>query len=282
MRPQRSCDTVGHSFRRGFTHSRAGNGRGFTLLEVLVAISILGLGLTVILSSQVGLFASTGTAQNLTLATNLARCKMNEAELDLLEEGYPLVDRDDEGRCCDESDDRRFRCEWRVERIELPQPAGITMGDGGIDDPTASTEDTSSLGPLGALAEIQQSGGANLGENPDLGSLAQTLSGGEAAAGVQGMIPMLMGMVYPNLKPMLEASIRKVTVVVKWKEGRHERDFSLTQYVTNPQQGGLNGQVSDAVNQAAQQFGVGQPGMGSSSSGQNPSNPASRSPGGRR
>ena len=32
--------------------------RGFTLLEVLVAVSILGLGLTVILSSQASLFAT--------------------------------------------------------------------------------------------------------------------------------------------------------------------------------------------------------------------------------
>jgi hypothetical protein len=46
-------------------------------------------------------------------------------------------------------------------------------------------------------------------------------------------------MVYPQLKGMLEASIRKVTVKVYWKDGSTERDLSVTQYVTNPQQGGM-------------------------------------------
>jgi hypothetical protein len=39
---------------------------------------------------------------------------------------------------------------------------------------------------------------------------------------------------------MLEASIRKVTVTVRWKEGRNERDYSVVQYVTDPMQGGLD------------------------------------------
>jgi len=38
---------------------------------------------------------------------------------------------------------------------------------------------------------------------------------------------------------MLEASIRKVTVQVLWKDGSTERDLTVVQYLTNPQQGGL-------------------------------------------
>jgi len=37
--------------------------RGFTLLEVLVAVAILGLGLTVILNSQTSSFSGAQTAQ---------------------------------------------------------------------------------------------------------------------------------------------------------------------------------------------------------------------------
>jgi len=50
-----------------------------------------------------------------------------------------------------------------------------------------------------------------------------------------------MGFVYPFLKPMMEASIRKVTVVVRWKEGSKDKEFQLLQYVTNPSNGGLGG-----------------------------------------
>ena len=48
-----------------------------------------------------------------------------------------------------------------------------------------------------------------------------------------------MSLVYPQLKGMLEASIRKVTVQVYWKDGASEKDLIVTQYLTNPQAGGL-------------------------------------------
>ena len=55
--------------------------RGFTLLEVMVALAILGLGLTVILSSQTGLLAAVGRVRGETYAQNLLRCRMTEIEL---------------------------------------------------------------------------------------------------------------------------------------------------------------------------------------------------------
>jgi general secretion pathway protein I len=207
--------------------------RGFTLLEVLVAIAILGLGLSVILSSQVGLFSSSQRAANLTFATNLARCKMNEIELDLVKKGYPLVESRDEGACCEDESDRDFRCAWKVERVELPNPQNLdsAAGDGELGS-------SGGLGALGALASLGQSGPGALGENPTTGDLANLLT--ESGGGMQGMAGIAMSFVYPDLKPMLEASIRKLTIKVIWREGKHERDFSVQQYVTNPQQGGLD------------------------------------------
>jgi general secretion pathway protein I len=54
--------------------------RGFSLLEVMVAVAILGLTLSVILSAQGGLAASNRSAANMGTAANLGRCKMTEAE----------------------------------------------------------------------------------------------------------------------------------------------------------------------------------------------------------
>ncbi len=227
-------------------------GRGFTLLEVLVAISILGLGLTVILSSQVGLFSSSSRTANLTVATNLARCRMNEVEVELQRTGYPLIDSKDEGPCCEDESFDGFRCEWRIERIELPEPSSFD-GDGG-DGLSADT-----LGPLGALSQ----GGSSLGFDGGLSGVASALGESAEAAQGGGIAAMLFGMVYPGLKPMLEASIRKVTVSVLWKEGRSERDFSVTQYVTNPQQGGIDeglGGLDGGVPGFGTQGGLGTPG----------------------
>jgi general secretion pathway protein I len=55
------------------------------------------------------------------------------------------------------------------------------------------------------------------------------------------MLSMVMGIIYPSIKPMYEASIRRVTVTVKWKEGPNARELPLVQYLTNPQRGGFEG-----------------------------------------
>src|ERR1051325_11139703 len=81
--------------------------RGFTLLEVMVAIAILGLGLTIILSSQAGLFSSASRGEHLTIASNLLRCKMSEIELTAAQKGFQLTDENDDGPCCDEESEGR-------------------------------------------------------------------------------------------------------------------------------------------------------------------------------
>jgi hypothetical protein len=78
-----------------------------------------------------------------------------------------------------------------------------------------------------------------------------------------------MGFVYPFIKPMMEVSIRRLTVVVHYKEGPKDKDFTLVQYVTNPQNGGfLDG------------FGDGGAPASGSSSGSTTSPPAATSTGG--
>ena len=44
---------------------------------------------------------------------------------------------------------------------------------------------------------------------------------------------------------MLEASIRKVTVTVSWKEGKQDRQLEVVQYVTNPTQGQMDEEAAD-------------------------------------
>jgi general secretion pathway protein I len=222
--------------------------RGFTLLEVLVAVSILGLGLTVILSSQVGLFSSTARSEHITIASGLARCRMNETELKLLQDGYPLIDQTEDGPCCADEDDADYRCSWKIERVELPEGTAIAP-DGG------APADSSGLGALGALATA----GGGDGDAPALPSLDAGVGGlgdlmGGSGAGMGDLAGMVMGMVYPDLKPMLEASIRKITVTVSWKEGSNDRDLSVTQYVTNPQQGGIDQNAANGMNAVVDQL----------------------------
>jgi general secretion pathway protein I len=197
--------------------------RGFTLLEVLVAIAILGLGLTAILGAQVGLFSSASRGEKLTVASNLVRCQMEEAEHKLLREGLPVLDETDEGDCCDDEGDPidGYRCLTK-------NPA--SMQDGGT---AADGED---LGPLGMLAQLQESAASGSEGATSLQGISESLG---KSASAEGMGPMVMGMVYPSLKPMLEASIRRLTVTVSWNEGVRTRDLAVTQFIAYPQVGGL-------------------------------------------
>jgi general secretion pathway protein I len=212
--------------------------RAFSLLEVMVAIAILGLALTVILSAQGGLAASTNTAGKMSSATTLARCKMTELEEQLLRKGYSEIDQiDTEVACCDDQPSPGFTCDTRVEKVELPKPPSSgAAGDGGLD-----------LGGFGGLSGAADGGLTNVSSlslDAGLQGLGAQLVGQTGGKGAADLLNMVMGMVYPSLKPTLEASIRRLTVKVAWKEGPNARDFSLVQYVTSPQRAGFTGQAT--------------------------------------
>ena len=224
--------------------------RGFSLLEVIVAIAILGLGLTSILSAQAGLFSSSARGANMTRASNLARCKMSEVEQKLLRDGFPLTDQKDDGHCCENEDDDGFTCKWTVETVKLPEMgsmdggvdgggmfggvtgSGLNLGGGLKTDGGFNPSNTSGLNAFSVL------GGAIPGMGTS-GSSGPLGSGASSGPGLGGIASMALTMVYPTMKPLLEASIRRVSVSVKWHEGRNERSFDVAQYLTNPQQGGL-------------------------------------------
>jgi general secretion pathway protein I len=210
--------------------------RGFSLLEVMVAIAILGLTLTVILSAQGGLAASNRSSANMGQAVALGRCKMTEIEEKNLKLGFPEIDQVDQGvACCEDESTTAFTCDTRVEKVEMPSfTSGNSLGDGGaLIGPGAAS---------GAAANPVGTSGLSLDFDGGLQGMGSQLAGqfaGSGGAGAEGLLNMVMGIVYPAMKPMYEASIRRVTVTVKWKEGPNARELPLIQYVTNPQRGGF-------------------------------------------
>ena len=219
--------------------------RGFSLLEVMVAIAILGLSLTVILSAQGGLAASNRSAANMGIALELGRCKMTETEENLLKLGYQLTDQlDKQVPCCQEVVQEGFTCDVAVDHIELPNMGtGNSLGDGGV----LLGANSALLGPNnvagGPGLSLDVDAGLGLTGLQGMGTqlMGQMNVGGPGGAGAQGLITMVMGFLYPSIKPMYEASIRRVTVTVRWKEGPNDRDMPITQFVTNPQMGGFAG-----------------------------------------
>ncbi|HHH11158.1 MAG TPA: prepilin-type N-terminal cleavage/methylation domain-containing protein, partial [Sorangium sp.] len=206
--------------------------RAFTLLEVMVAVAILGLSLTAILSAQFGAVKAVEHGRHMSVATGLARCRMSEIEIQLAVDGFQELDEVSQGPCCAGDDNPRMMCEWRIEKPTFPEPQY-----GQLDLDSSLGGDGNALGKLAQGAKDGSLDGAK-----NLGDVANVLGGQEgvddlAAGGVGGVASMVMGMVYPDLKAIFEASTRRVTVSVVWQEGGSDYDLTVVQWVTKPQPG---------------------------------------------
>ena len=227
-----------------------------------MAVALFGAVVTTILSAQAGLVAGNKSATNMSQAIEIGRCRMSEIEEKELKLGYPEIEEKDSSQfCCDEKETSGFLCEWRVERVLLPQATSLA-GDAGLSSvlggglgldagsigSLANGMSTSLASPIGSMMS-NPLGGASLDLDGGLQNMGQVLGqsfGGGGGMGVQGLLTLVFSLVYPSLKPLLELAIRRVTVIVKWKEGKNDRDFTLVQYITNPSQSGLLAGLADA------------------------------------
>jgi general secretion pathway protein I len=232
--------------------------RGFSLLEVMFAVALFGAVVTFILSAQGGLIASNRRAANMSQAVEVARCRMSELEEKQLKLGYPeMEDKDTSNVCCDDQEVAGYTCDWQVERVKLPEStalggdAGLSsllgggLGlDAGIDSITNGLP--SSLPSQLGNVLVNPAGGAGLSFDAGLQGIGQSMQGAFGGAGAGGLLSMVFSIVYPSLKPLLESAIRRITVTVSWKEGSLDRQFVLTQYVTNPSRAGLLASMADS------------------------------------
>jgi general secretion pathway protein I len=237
--------------------------RGFSLLEVMMAVALFGAVVTIILSAQAGLVASDRTATNMSQAIEIARCRMSEIEEKQLRLGFPEIEEKDQSNiCCNDREVAGFSCDWQVERVLLPQPMGLageggltSLLSGGLDAGVGDLGTTAAglatsmpstvAGPMGTTL-LNPAGGAALNFDAGLQNIGQTLTQSFGGAGMSGLLSLVFSLVYPSLKPMLEAGIRRVTVTVHWQEGSQARDMMLQQYITNPSRAGLIAGLAEA------------------------------------
>ena len=192
------------------------NLRGFTLLEVMIAIAILGLSLTAIFSSEVGAANVAARARRQNVAATLARCKMGEIEEVIAIEGLPALDKKDTDSCCEHAPVEGFECEWIVDRIILPE-----FGVGGEDEEEGEEEASNPRDIVDEAVDQVSDGDA---------PTEQALAG---QAGNLAMLALQIG--FPILKPFLEEQVRRAKVSVRWTEGSKQRGFDVVQYLVSDQ-----------------------------------------------
>lgn len=177
---------------------RATPSRGFTLIEVSIAMGILAAGLAVLLHSQTLSLRAVSQARMMTTATMLARARIVELEGELEKDGFGAFAEEEQTGDFSDDDLPKFRWHTKVEKVELP---------GAIDAQSAAGAAQGLAGATGTAAA-----GAD--------------AMGGAAAAMIGQLDII--------RDVLQEAIRKVTVTVLWSEGRVERSLAVQAYFTDP------------------------------------------------
>jgi prepilin-type N-terminal cleavage/methylation domain-containing protein len=197
--------------------------RGFTLLEVVIALSILAVGMTVLLQTQATAVVMTSEADKVRVGTLLAQEKMAECELYVEKNGFSSDDINEEGDFADYgAEDFRadagdvdiaatlgdYRWAYTIRQIELTMP----------DDLTGTASDLIGQGYMGT--DVQDAA-----ETTDLGEESLDLTD--------------LGLSSDMVTDQLSSYIREVRVFVWWSEeqddeGNYIDSVELVTHVINP------------------------------------------------
>lgn len=199
---------------------------GFTLLEVMVAVAILGIALTAIFSSEAGAIRTSNRARRTNVATLLARCKLAELEEKVARDGFNETDEHDSDGCCKDAEVEGFSCEWSLNLVVLPDVTDTPSQEATNSAVNGATNSTpGGATPSGAAGSDPLSSLTGAGGSPP--SVESIMAGGATDA----LATIAMQLTYPILKPSIEAQVRRATVTVSWREGSGARSFEVTQFL---------------------------------------------------
>ncbi len=103
--------------------------RGFTLIEVMVAISILAISMTAIVGINVGSARATPEIKFYVIATQLARLKMIEFEAEMKKKGYSQFEEADYDGDFSDIDFDNWKWKAHVSKVELKLPSNMGTGE---------------------------------------------------------------------------------------------------------------------------------------------------------
>jgi len=172
---------------------------GFTLLEVMITLAILGMSLVTISQSQQNSMRAVNRAKWITVATMLARYKMVEIEDKLFEEGFSDFEEKETGDFKDDGFEK-LTYELQVDKIELP-----------------TNMDAQSLENAVGGGSEESGSGQSSPQNSMLSMGTQMLS-----------------KQFEMIRNTLEQSIRRVQLKVEWKEGSRTQAVTVVGYFTDP------------------------------------------------
>ncbi|MGZ3438016.1 MAG: type IV pilus modification PilV family protein [Polyangia bacterium] len=189
--------------------TRRSHTRGFTLLEVMIAMAILAGALTWMTVGVSRNIKAENHAKLMTTGTFLAREKMVDIEDELYEKGFGEFEKEQAGAF----DDKGFsRFSWKaiVDKVELPSAEQLQTV---LSNAQQARQTLQGGGPAGG--DTQQAGAGATGS-----SSSNPLTAGASALSSQ----------FGVIKDVLEQAIRRVTIKIGWVEGQTPQSVELVAY----------------------------------------------------
>jgi general secretion pathway protein I len=238
--------------------------RGFTLLEVIVALAILSVSLVAISTINASAINMHTYAKRLTVATLLARGKMADIESKLQSDGLPADDEVEDGNFRDEGYPEYH---WEA-KIIRPKTEDIN---------TQNLLAMTGMGLTGQTGKDQSKGSGGLdGLSSMVGSLLGTSSGSTgtdqstmAALATNGG-GLLGGAIQTQFQQMIDQLgklIREVRLTVSWKSGKVVDQFTVVTHIVSLGPGTDQVQSDAVVNAAASSGAAQAPGANNSTGG---------------
>lgn len=218
---------------------------GFTLVEVMMALAILGFGLTVLIKSAAGNISNAQQAHMMGVVTDLARAKMYDLEDKLQKDGFSDTEQHEEDQAFTEEGWPQVHYSYKIEEVELPgfdqlqelaKGHASKAGSGAAGSGAAGSGE----GVVGA-AGSGEDGAASAFGNSALGGMMSMFGGGFGGAGGgkgSGDIDSAVGASfvqgqYTMFQQILKVSIRKVSLTIKWQVLGSDRDMKVVQFLTD-------------------------------------------------
>ena len=205
---------------------------GFTLLEVMLGLAMLGLAMVVLIKSAAGNIFSSEEAHMMGVATDLARGKMYDIEEVLLKDGFTDTDQSQESEECFTDEGWPNVCySYKVEEPELPSFEELqSMATKSATDAAGSALGSGSAALAGSAGDMMAmgSGGALGGMLGMVGMFggSQDIDAAQGGAMIQGQ--------YSMFQEVLKVSVRKVILTVKWKVLGRDREMKVVAFFTDP------------------------------------------------
>jgi len=206
--------------------ARAAARRGFTLLEVMFGLALLGLGLTVLIKSAAGDIFNAQQAHMMGIVTDLARGKMYDIEEKLLHDGFSDTEQHEDDQSFSDEGWPQIHYSYKVELVELPSfdalqaiaagsGSGSARGSAGSDQEAAGGFENSVFG--GLMGQFGGLGGAGKG--------SADISSAIGGSFIQSQ--------YTMFQQILKVTIRKVTLTVNYQVMGSDRDLKVVQFLTD-------------------------------------------------